>query len=137
MIILNKVVFIVSVLMCLSTSCDKPPGAEIVYSIYIENKSSTTIYFMLSELFPDTSILSIENNYLILTNGEEKTINSDEKWQEKIDNLPSDTLSVFFFSEDTILKYGFNNVRQNYRVLKRKDLSFSDIEKNNFRVTYP
>jgi len=49
----------------------------------------------------------------------------------------TDTLSFFILSPDTILKYGWEDVRKNYRILKRYDLSYSDVESLDFKIYYP
>ena len=53
------------------------------------------------------------------------------------DAFKTDTLSFYIFSPDTIAKYGWTDVRENYRILKRYDLSFSDVESLDFTIYYP
>jgi hypothetical protein len=50
-----------------------------------------------------------------------------------------DTLRIFILSPDTISKYGWENVRTNYRILVRYDLSYSNIENEsgNILLSYP
>lgn len=48
-----------------------------------------------------------------------------------------DTVSVFVFNKDTFEMYGYENVRQNYRILVRYDLSISDIRSLQFCLPYP
>ena len=56
-------------------------------------------------------------------------------------SLNIDTLSLFIFSKDTLRKYGYEDVRKNYRILARYDLSQSDLEmmkhNNIVRLVYP
>jgi hypothetical protein len=59
---------------------------------------------------------------------------------ECLDNLQGqfpDTLSVFIISADTLLKYGYNDVRENYRVIVRYDLAWEDVKKLNYIFPYP
>jgi hypothetical protein len=50
--------------------------------------------------------------------------------------LPKDTLSVYIFSTDTLSKYTWDEVRSNYKVLKRYDLSLQDLNELNWTITY-
>ena len=51
--------------------------------------------------------------------------------------LPTDTLSVFFFSPDTLAKYEWATIRQEYKILVRYDLSHNDLKRLNWRIDYP
>ena len=46
-------------------------------------------------------------------------------------------LMVFFFDRDTILHYSWEEVRADYKVLRRYDLSLSDLEAMDWTVEYP
>ena len=48
-----------------------------------------------------------------------------------------DTLSVYIFSTDTISKYGWEKVRDDYLILKRFDLSWDDIKRMEWEVSFP
>ena len=50
-------------------------------------------------------------------------IDSDN-WEEEIEFLPKDTLSIFIFSTDTLNKYSWEEVRRDYKILRRYDLRF-------------
>lgn len=52
-------------------------------------------------------------------------------------SYPTDTISYFILSPDTIAKYGWEDVRKNYRILKRYDLSYGDMESLDFNIYYP
>lgn len=51
--------------------------------------------------------------------------------------LPHDTFSVFFISKDTLRKYGYDDVRENNRILVRYDLSRQETEMLGYSFTYP
>jgi hypothetical protein len=62
-----------------------------------------------------------------------------EKW---ILDLPHDTLSIYFFSQDTLNKYSWEEIQRDYKILRRYDLSIEDIHKlhNEYDIpviTYP
>jgi len=53
------------------------------------------------------------------------------------DDLRHDTLSLFIFSRDTLQCYGYDNVRDNYRILVRYDLSIDECKQLNYVFPYP
>lgn len=48
-----------------------------------------------------------------------------------------DTLSVFIISKDTLMKYGYDDLRMNYRILVRYDLAWNEARKMGFVFPYP
>jgi hypothetical protein len=57
-------------------------------------------------------------------------------------NIPSDTLSIFYFHPDTLAKYSWEEIQCDYKILRRYDLSIEDIKmlynKNNVpKIPYP
>ena len=71
-----------------------------------------------------------------MASGSKTPYDSDEKWDKVFEKLPSDTLSIFIFSGDTIAIYDWQTIRSNYNVLKRYDLSYQDMESLNWTITY-
>lgn len=51
--------------------------------------------------------------------------------------LISDTLNLFIFCYDTLVKYDWDVIRSKYKILKRYDLSLEDLKRLNWIVTYP
>jgi hypothetical protein len=43
------------------------------------------------------------------------------------ENIPSDTLSIFYFHADTVSEYSWEKIQREYKVLRRYDLSIEDI----------
>lgn len=58
-------------------------------------------------------------------------------WEKYFRTLPNDTLSLFIFHTDTLNKYKWEEIRKNYRVLKRYDLSIEDIQLLDYEIPYP
>ncbi len=52
-------------------------------------------------------------------------------------SLPNDTLSIFIFHSDTVSSYPWQTIRTEYKILKRYDLSIADLERLNYKVSYP
>ena len=58
----------------------------------------------------------------------------NNKYGEK---LTKDTLSVIIISTDTLKKYGYEDVRNNYRILIRYDLDINYVREKNYHFVYP
>ncbi|SDF42919.1 hypothetical protein SAMN04487996_110277 [Dyadobacter soli] len=62
---------------------------------------------------------------------------SRKTWPKFFESLPADTLSVFFFSPDTVRKYGWKQVQSKYLILKRKDIGLQNLEASDYLITFP
>jgi hypothetical protein len=51
--------------------------------------------------------------------------------------LPKDTLSVFIVNNDTINKYSWDGIRENYNILIRYDLSLKNLKNLKYTIPYP
>ena len=119
-----------------TNSCKNPLGLPVAYTIHIQNNSSKSVFYQISKIYPDTSI----RDSLVaggIAPSKQQPYESRKTWPKFFQALPADTLSIFFFSPDTVHKYGWKQVQSKYLVLKRKDISLKDLETNNYIVTYP
>jgi hypothetical protein len=46
-------------------------------------------------------------------------------------------LTMFVIHKDTLTKYSFEEIQEEYNILKRFDLSIGDLESQNWTITYP
>lgn len=113
------------------------------YFIYVKNNSHRTLFITAGQElykmkpYPDTILPSLQpENEIISPNNKNKLISS-QKWENVINSLPSDTLSIYIFDADSIEICGWENVAKDYKVLKRYDLSVDDLKKTDWTVTYP
>jgi hypothetical protein len=51
--------------------------------------------------------------------------------------LPTDTISIFFFCPDTLANYDWTEIRKEYKILARYDLSHTDLKILNWSIHYP
>jgi len=108
-----------------------------VYRITIRNNSDNFIRIYPKYDYPDTLLpFSMPlmdgiraRNYIFFDN--------ENKWEEVFSELPADTLSIFFFSEDTLKLYTWDQIRADYKILDRYDLSLQDVKDNNWEVVFP
>lgn len=136
-----RIAVIISILVNLN-ACEKVPAKR--YAIYLQNQSPETIgcYFALGGNFgtkyPDT-LLPSSNRYLIdgIKPMNRHIYDSRIKWEDIFPQLPADTLSIFIFDSDTLASYDWDAVRERYKILKRYDLSFEDLERLNRKIIFP
>ncbi len=119
-------------------SCDDPLWVVKKYSFKIQNNSSALIYYQVSKTYPDQAIPdSTAARIGGIGPSNQQSYESKDKWPKFFSNLPADTLSVFFFSPDSVEKYNWKQVQSKYLILKRKDISLKDLVDNDYVVSYP
>lgn len=122
----------------IASHCHKDTiGVDRAYKITIYNNSSNLVYYFTSFAYPDTTIPNEQNNLSGIKPKDYTYKSSTHDWDRVFAEKNASKISFFFFSPDTITKYGWDNVRNNYQVLKRKDLSLENLKSNNYKVSYP
>ena len=152
---MKKTLFILSIICVLqvltAADCTKDTTNRH-YHINFKNNSKTTIWVIHNgEEFPDTLIPSWERDPRVdsmsaILPGE----NSAEAiWSWDFfeceygytvygnDTVGYDTLSVYVFNDDTLARYGWQTVRENYLVHQRYDLSLDDLKLLNWQLYFP
>ncbi|MBS1748662.1 MAG: hypothetical protein JST63_02035 [Bacteroidetes bacterium] len=128
-------------LFIIAAACKKPPGARSMRGLWVKNNGTFPICTFTSFQYPDTTIPDLTGREWDL-----ETISPAESavydfpirnWKELFEQLPADTLSLFVFHADTIQKYGWQEIRNEYKILKRIDLSQRDVENMNSTIQYP
>jgi hypothetical protein len=136
-------IFIFIILVTNLSKCEKAV-MDKRYAVYIKNNAEHSIgaYFALGgklgTLFPDTILP--ETKQYVITEIKPNTIyiyDSGIKWEEIFLKLPKDTMSVYIFHTDTLYKYPWERIRDDYMILKRYDLSLEDLQDLNWAITYP
>ena len=126
---------IITLILSLSyLQCDK------FYDLEIHNNTDKTIniYFADGETYYPDTLLPEANKRL-----KEAKLNKTHyetsmvQWGKILKKLPKDTLSIFIFSTDTLNKYSWKEVRRDYKILRRYDLSIQDLELLDYKVYYP
>jgi hypothetical protein len=138
-------IFGLIVLGSICSCCGNWP--EKHYSLQIKNNSNFDVccYFYLvwgggnsGVVYPDT-LLFFDKNALepIAPKGKFETSRSVEPIIEWVSSLPKDTLSIYFFSQDTLNKYSWEEIQRDYKILQRYDLSTEDIHKLKDKYDVP
>lgn len=144
--IMRSLILIVIFQLTVFSQCDKII-MDKRYPLFLVNKSNQSLAYYLAiddgissnTAYPDT-LLPVDK----ITSGtvppfETKMIeDSGLKWEIIFDTyLPQDTLSVFIFNADTLSSVSWSKIREEYLILKRYDLSLSDLEEMDWTITYP
>lgn len=126
------------VILILLNACKDNHPFERVYSFWVENKSDKPVYFLVSYIYPDTTIPDTYNEIGLVSPNSKNPIDSDKKWEEVFKELPADTLSVFIFSSrEAISINNWQEIRSEYKILKRYDISIDDLKNNSWIISYP
>ena len=114
---------------------------EETYKFNIRNNSDKNVYSYegtpnLGNVYPDTIIRTSPPTLLISAN---TTIyKGGFSPQEKIwEDLSIDTMSIYFFDAETVDNIPWETIREEYKVLKRYDLSLEDIQFLDYEISYP
>lgn len=112
------------------------------YSIRITNNSSKDIMVLPgyakygANEYPDTTLPVKKPSLLFVAKQDYNFLDASFEWENIINTLPSDTLTIFYFEADSINTLTWENIRTQYIILKRDDLSISDLEQRNWTLTF-
>lgn len=113
-------------------------------TISLENDYNDSIYvttaFAFKSNYPDTILPVQKPSISFVPPGFKRVfINAfpSKRTKEAFDQLPRDTLSIYLFDAATYLNNDWDEVRTEYKVLKRYDLSLEDLNKLNWVIIYP
>ena len=106
------------------------------HELVIENRSSSKIFFYISNQYPDTLlpssskyVISIQpNSVYCIDNPTQKTYPGLNR---------KDKMFIFFFDSDTIERYDWKIIREEYKILERRTSSMQDIINSEWRIVYP
>jgi hypothetical protein len=127
-------------LLTLVFSCNVKQDFE--YPLVVENNSGESLLFYAATegsllMYNDTLLTPSRDDIDMQIVEESVRIGNPIRWVERISYLPLDTLSIYFFHPETLAAYDWNQIRNDYKVLKRYDLSIDDLTSLNFTVPYP
>ncbi len=128
--------------MCTASHC----AMDYEYPIYLQNNSDIDLITNDSRYpYPDT-IMRLPNHTVqemvaslaVKPHSTKSIAGGSALWESIYEvNYPADTMSIFIVACDTLLKYDWEQVRDDHKILVRYDLSLQDLKKNNFTIVYP
>ena len=130
-----------SLILLMVTCCE--PFMEKWYYINVTNLSPKALMVtagygrFLMNAYPDTILPSTEPSLQKVEPNKHIDLTSSFKWENVIQDMPLDTLSIYFFDADTLETYSWIQVKKENKVLKRFDLSVQDLKDKNWKIHYP
>jgi hypothetical protein len=138
---MKAIILIIYITFCIQ-GCNCKKFAE--FPLFVQNNSthSISVFFNDNEnhkaIYPDTSISIVEQGIIAIPKGEKEAIAGSRNWESVFEvSVPNDTLSIFIIHSDTLAKYTWSEIRRDYNILKRYDLSFQDLERIGWKLQYP
>ena len=127
--------------MVYASSCEKLL-MERVYRIQIENYSPNTVNFIVGNhfsfpVYPDTSLRATRPGLQAVPPSDKRWHDSWIPWEDVYKEFPADTMSIFFIDNSVYEQTDWEEVRNEYKILMRYDLSIKDLQQLNFVVPYP
>jgi hypothetical protein len=108
-----------------------------VYRIRVRNHSPQSIEIFAGYFLPDTLLPIIKPEMKIIQSGEFKDIYDSDVGDEKFKRFRNnEKLTVFILSSDTISKYAWETIVDNYMILERAEISPDDLGDYG-SITYP
>jgi hypothetical protein len=133
---------VIILLVLFASGC---PTTDIVSTIQIRNNSNQSISTFIalpSEVgfaYPDTTLPVNEISMQSADFGGQNFYDLPRSLEEELNTMPTDTLSIYYFSTDTLDKYSWEEIRDGNRILRRDDLVVpaSAIQNNFWLIEYP
>ena len=126
----NKLRYLLIIsLMYMGISCDN--WTEGVYSFKLHNNTNESVWCYYSLDYPNTTLSLKKPHYAIVNPNMYVYFDSKNKWEDV-----ADTISIFILSNDTVDNYNWDRVRVDYNILKRYDISTSEM-KSMVEIFYP
>ena len=137
-----QIIIILIISIFLMTNCLEDM-MEKWFTIRVNNNSNKRIYISAGcgrygiPNYPDTLLPTIEPSLLNVEPHDYNNLRSSIEWESVIKKIESDTLSIYFFDADTINKYTWDEIKNEYKIIKREDLSIDDFRQANWTIMYP
>ncbi len=130
-------------IILLVSSCKIP--TDIESSIQIRNNSDQSVSTFIALpngvgfAYPDTTLPLNEIPMQSAGLGQQNFYYFPRSLEEELNTLPTDTISIYYFSTDTLNKYSWEEIRDNYMVLRRDDLvpPANAVADNFWLIEYP
>ncbi len=143
--IMKKRVLIMVVLFIISLACcsECKLAMDYQYPLRLDNNSGYTIdcFFSIDDEFaPFTpNVIPVPYGYLFrgIKPQEYCKYRSKLEWEKMFLYIKTDTISIYIFHTDTLNKYSWKEICEDYLVLKRYDFSLEDLKRLKYNIPYP
>ena len=127
------------ILILNSSNCKNPYA--IWEEIKVTNNSDKVLLCEMQFTYPDTALHEYGNPHsrgIEISQGTDEEFILPGSWEDQINNINAAGIATFFFiARDTVTKYGWETVRQNYLILERKEITTAELKNSNWKLSYP
>ena len=122
-------------IILLNGSCEK--FADHSYTIDIKNNSGQIINVYAEYILPDT-ILSLEKpKFLEIQIGDIEELYDKDVNDQKFNRFKTEKLTIFILSNVTLGSYSWEEIRMDYKILKRYEINEQDLVDMGGSLIYP
>lgn len=127
-------------ILLIISSCDEV--YEEFSVITLKNNTGKLLYYDIGTIesnivYPDTLLPNSRDSMKLRPISGNVFTGNKTDWSERINQIPSDTLSIYFFYSDTLDTFNWQEIKSGYKVLKRYDLSLEDLKQIDYKVSFP
>lgn len=103
----------------------------------IKNNSEQSINLYAAYILPDTILPVNKPTFILIEAGRLGYITDGYIGDDEFKRFSNDKLTIFILSKDTVDKYSWEAIRNDYRILKRYEINNQDLVNMGGSVTYP
>ena len=118
-------------------SCKRPFGAEPRIQMWVNINVPQAFTIVKGQGYPDTTLPIIFVGAGVTGINKVSIQFNEPDFKNLFKKLPADTLNIFIISNDTLKAYEWTQIREDYNILQRYDLSHEDLKKRNYEIEYP
>lgn len=133
---------LISIVLLQSNSCEDTVFDNSDDRLKLNNQSNKDVYFYSQTNYPDTLIIdenpsSSPEFYKAIKQTTEPVRLLRRTWEQEFESsIPSDTLQIFIYDAEVLENTPWEEVRENYLILKRYELSYQDILDRNWVIEF-
>jgi hypothetical protein len=132
-------------LIFIASTCvmDKDTDMDPDSTLTIINNSNTDLIVVTSVTSFDTlidkmSFIKVKYQQDKLTLLADSIVNYRSNWIYSLTNIGSPgLLRIFFFDKDTVNNNSWENIVANYMIIKRYEYTLNDLDRLNWKITFP
>ena len=135
---LLQFILIIGLIFILTACPEKDLSSPDSTIVFINNTTDTLQFYDEFRMLSDTALPTYTIRYYektkLLPFSETKY---PDAFIRTFNDLDNHVLMIFLFKKSELDNYSWEEVQNDYRILKRYDLSLQDLENNNWTIEYP
>ena len=137
---MKKLFFILLLPLILGSQCNKED--ECHKKIIFENKENFALYVIADWDYPDTLSFihsgGFIKDYRVDANStNDKVLELRDCHEARLNVSNYGIITIYVFNADTVDNNDWSYIYENYKVLKRYELTLQDLQNSNWTITFP